>query len=81
MYSPNAVPFEQTAGSRRWRKQVLWIYADAHRPQAFDDRSTRSSGGVGQIADSQTGISQLTHSFGHTRDGLAGLVQDAFQIE
>ena len=55
---------------------------NAHRPQAFDDRPARSSGGIGEIADSQTGISQqLTHSVSRARDGVAGFVQDAFQIE
>jgi hypothetical protein len=60
---------------------VLWVDEDAHQPQAFDDGPTRSSGGVCEIADSQTGISQLTHSVSRARNAVAGFVQDAFQIE
>src|ERR687892_632825 len=81
MYLLDTISFEQPAGSCGWREQVLWIDEDAHQLQAFDDRPTRSSGGVGEIPDFQTGIRQLTHSFSRTRDDVAGFVEDAFQIE
>ena len=81
MYLLDTISFEQTAGSCRWREQVLWVDEDAHRSQAFDDRQTRSSGGIGEIADFQTGIRQLIHSVSCTRDDVPGFVENALQIE
>jgi hypothetical protein len=47
----------------------------------FDDCPTRSRGGIGEIADSQTGISQLAYSVGRACDAVVGFVQYAFQID